>query len=310
MRAPPAWPVSVIVNTGSGAGCDAQRMRELERSLHAAGLSFRLVAVGDGDAIVKAARSAVDSGARVVVAAGGDGTVSAVASELAQTDVVMGVLPIGTLNHFAKDAGIPVDQEDALRVITQGHVMHVDCAEVNGRVFINNSSLGLYPDIVTDRERQRRRVGRGKWRALFAATVNALRRFPVLTLNIDIGGKAHERRSAFFFIGNNEYRMEGFDIGERESISKGRLSLYLTRHTGRFGLFRLALRALLGRLRESPDFEMVTVASLTVRSRKERLLVATDGEVQFMQPPLYYRIRPKSLRVLVPRPEAPAEEHA
>lgn len=300
MRAPPAWPISVIVNTGSGAGCDAQRIGELERSLHARGLSFRLVPVGDGDGIVQAARSAVDAGARVVVAAGGDGTVSAVASQLAQTDVVMGVLPIGTLNHFAKDAGIPLDLEDALRVITQGHVMHFDCAEVNGRVFINNSSLGLYPDIVTDREHQRRRVGRGKWRALFTATVNALRRFPVLTLDIDIDGKAHVRRSAFFFIGNNEYRMEGFDIGERESISRGRLSLYLTRHTGRFGLFRLALHALLGRLRESPDFEMVTVPSLTVRSRKQRLLVATDGEVQFMQPPLHYRIRPKSLRVLVP----------
>lgn len=301
MRAPPAWPVSVIVNTGSGAGCDAPRMRKLERSLHAAGLSFRLVPVDDGDAIVQAARSAVDSGARVVVAAGGDGTVSAVASQLADTDVVMGVLPIGTLNHFAKDAGIPVDPDDALRVITQGHVAHLDCAEVNGRTFVNNSSLGLYPHIVTDRESQRRRVGRGKWQALFTATVNALRRFPVLTLQIDVDGKAHERRSAFFFIGNNEYRMEGFSIGERESISQGRLSLYLTRHTGRFGLFRLALRALLGRLRQSPDFEMVTVPSLTVRSRRRRLLVATDGEVQFMQPPLHYRIRRKSLRVLVPR---------
>jgi diacylglycerol kinase family enzyme len=295
-------PVSVIVNTGSGAGSDAERLRQLERSLHAAGLSFRLVAVSDGEQIVQAARTAVKSGSRVVVAAGGDGTVSAVASQLADTDVVMGVLPIGTLNHFAKDAGIPVDPEDALRVITQSNVMHLDCGEVNGRVFINNSSLGLYPDIVTDRESQRRREGRGKWHALFSASLRALRRFSVLTLQIEVDGQAYQRRSAFFFVGNNEYRMEGFNIGERESIAKGRLSLYLTRHTGRFGLFRLALRALLGRLRQSPDFEMVTVMSLTVRSRKHRLLVATDGEVQSMQPPLHYRIRPKALRVLVPRP--------
>jgi diacylglycerol kinase family enzyme len=202
-----------------------------------------------------------------------------------------------------------LELEDALRVITQGHVTRFDCGEVNGRVFINNSSLGLYPDIVTDRERQRRRAGRGKWKALFAATVNALRRFPVLTLQVEVDGKVQERRSAFFLVGNNEYRLEGFSIGGRESMADGRLSLYLTHHTGRFGLFRLALRALMGRLRQSPDFEMVTVRSLTVRSRKRRLLVATDGEVQVMQPPLHYRIRPKALRVLVPPREEPGEEH-
>lgn len=310
MRTTPEWPITVIVNTGSGAGCDAQRTSELEQRLRAADLACQLVAVSDGEQIVKAARAAVEAGARVVVAAGGDGTVSAVASQLADTEVVMGVLPMGTLNHFAKDAGIPLEPEGALRVIAQANIARLDCGEVNGHIFINNSSLGLYPAMVTDRELQRRRLGRGKWHALFIASLSALRRYPVLSLEIEVDGKAHERRSAFFFIGNNAYRMEGFNIGERPSMAGGNLSLYLTRHTGRFGLLRLAFSALIGRLQQSPDFEMVMVPTLTVRSRKQRILVATDGEVQFMQPPLHYRIRPRSLHVLVPVPQAREEEDA
>jgi diacylglycerol kinase family enzyme len=303
MRNPPGWlPVSVIVNTGAGCGMTAQATQELERGLHAAGLTAKVMPVRDGEQIVRAAAAAVQGGSRIVVAAGGDGTVSAVASQLADSGVVMGVLPVGTLNHFAKDAGIPIALEDALRVLAQGRVARFDCGEVNGRVFINNSSLGLYPDIVTDRERQRRRLGRGKWRALFAACLNALRRYPVLTLQIEVDGRAHQRRSGFIFIGNNEYRMDGFNIGERKSIANGRLSLYVTRHTGRFGLLRLGLRALSGRLRQTPDFESVTTTALEVRTRKKHVLVATDGEVQIMQPPLHYRIRPGALRVLVPPP--------
>jgi len=295
-------PVRVIVNAGAGQGCPPQWVSELQRKLDAAGLRARISLAETGEQILDAANRAVSDGARMVVAAGGDGTVSAVASCLAGTDVSLGVLPLGTLNHFAKDLGIPLGLDEALRTIAQGEPVAVDAGEVNGRLFINNSSLGLYPDIVADRERQRRRLGRGKWRALLAACVHAARRYPVLSLQIDLNGQAYERRSSFVFVGNNEYRMEGFNIGERESMASGRLSLYVTQRTGRFGLMRLALRALAHRLQQARDFDMLTARALVVRAPHRHVRVATDGEVSLMETPLTYRIRPGALRVMVPPP--------
>ena len=259
----------------------------------------RVVLVGGGDEIARAADDAVRAGVRAVVAAGGDGTVSAVAW-LAGTGVVLGVLPEGTLNHFAKDLGLPLALDRAIDTIAAGHQRDVDVAEVNGRVFINNSSLGLYPDIVRDRERQRRRLGRGKWRALLAACAHAARRYPVLSLKIDADGQSRIRRSAFI-ISNDEYTMEGFEIGERASLR--------TRHAQpvRDAAHR-PLRPVAPGIAST-----VQPAAPGARFRHgHRVLaggghaasvrVATDGEVTVMQTPLRYRIRPGALRVIVPPP--------
>lgn len=299
---PAATDIVIIANAGAGSGRSDAWADDVARSFRAHGMPARVVLVAGGEEIGRAADEAVRAGARAVVAAGGDGTVSAVASRLAGTGIALGVLPEGTLNHFAKDLGLPLALDRAIDAIAAGHQREVDVGEVNGRVFINNSSLGLYPDIVRDRERQRRRLGRGKWRALLAASAHAARRYPVLALKIDANGQSRIRRSSFVFVGNNEYTMEGFEIGERASLGAGTLSLYVTQRTGRFGLLRLALRALLGRLRQARDFDMITACSLVVDTPQASVRVATDGEVTVMQTPLRYRIRPGALRVIVAPP--------
>lgn len=291
----------VIVNSSSGTGCPKAYDRELEARFAAQGVQAQVLLVDGGDAILSAAKKAVAEGARIVVAAGGDGTVSAVASQVAGTETALGVLPMGTLNHFAKDTGIPLDTDEAIAVIAEGHECRADIGEVNGRRFINNSSLGLYPDIVLDRERQRRRLGRGKWKALLAASLHAAKRYPVLDLHLEVDGKPLRRRSAFVFIGNNEYKMEGFEIGERDRLDAGVLSLYVTQRTGRFGLFRLALRALFHRLEQARDFDIVRASEVRIETRRHHLHVATDGEVVTMGTPLHYRVVPRALRVVVPR---------
>jgi diacylglycerol kinase family enzyme len=255
--------------------------------------------IDSGEQLLAAAKTAVRDGAAMIVAGGGDGTVSAVASCLADTGVCLGILPLGTLNHFARDLGLPLELDAALNVLAHCRELTVDMGEVNGRLFINNSSLGLYPDIVLDRERQRQRLGRGKWAALLAASLHAARRYPVLSLHLDVDGQPLERRSAFVFVGNNEYQREGFEIGGRHALSGGRLSLYVTQRTGRFGLFRLALRALAGRLRQARDFDRLAAQSLVVRTGHRHMRVAVDGEVTTMRTPLHYRIRPGVLRVAV-----------
>ncbi|MBG9390323.1 diacylglycerol kinase family protein [Caenimonas aquaedulcis] len=300
--------IEVIANSSSGQGCAPEWARDVEGKLREHGLDARVTLVHSGEEILSTAKQAVARGADMVVASGGDGTVSAVASQLAGTRVTLGVLPMGTLNHFAKDLGIPIEVDAALGVLARGHAVQVDVAEVNGRVFINNSSLGLYPDIVLDRERQRRRLGRGKWGALLAASLHAAQRYPVLSFDMEVDGKPISRRSAFAFIGNNEYTMEGFEIGGRsQGLADGKLSLYITQRTGRFGLLRLALRALFRRLRQAKDFDILTAQSLVVNTRHRHMRVATDGEVSLMETPLTYRIRPAALRVIVPAPEEPGD---
>lgn len=292
----------VIMNKSAGGPDDPEtRIRELFR---ATGAEPKFLHPTESKDVAVVAREAAHSAMRTIVAAGGDGTISAVAAAVAGTDKVLGVLPVGTLNHFAKDVGIPLDLESAVRNVLEGEIAQVDVGEVNGRVFINNSSLGLYPQIVTRRDAQREQLSRGKWTAFFWATIQALRRFPFLDLRIEFEGRQIFRRTAFLFVGNNEYQIAGFSLGSRTCINAGRLGLYLTHRTGRLGLFRLALHALFGRVDQAEDFDVFCVAEARIETRKRQLLVAFDGEVERMATPLHYRIRPAALRVLVPRQEA------
>jgi diacylglycerol kinase family enzyme len=298
--------IPVILNRTSGAGHGADQAARLQALFREAGLEARIVSPADGAQLVALAQREASARPPLIVAGGGDGTISAVASALAGTGIALGVLPLGTLNHFARDIGVSLDIAQAVRDIAAGRTLEVDVGEVNGRVFVNNSSLGLYPHMVHQRDKLRRRLGGGKWHAMLWAALKVLRRYPFLDVNLDLDGHAISLRTPFVFVGNNEYDMEGLDIGTRKRLDCGLLSVYLARRIGRLGLLRLALRALSGRLAQERDFQMKQVASVEIRphrrsqAKRRRMLVSTDGEVSVMQAPIDYRIRPRALRVIVP----------
>lgn len=293
--------ITVVINAASGNGHTTAWADTLAVQFRACGLEAHITLAKNGDEITQAVQGAVAAGTPIVVAGGGDGTINAVASLLIGTGCALGVLPLGTLNHFARDLGIPLQLDTAIHNIASGQIIRVDTGEVNGRVFLNNSSLGLYPDIVREREKQQQRLGRGKWLAFFWACMMALRRFPFLQVRLSMDGEQFVRRTAFVFIGNNAYLMDGFNIGARACLNAGQLSLYVSSRTGRLGMLRLALSALFGRLRQAKDFDVVHTKEILIETHHKRLRVATDGEVALMQTPLLYRIRPAALRVLVPR---------
>ena len=293
--------IVAILNAGSGTGRDASLPDTLRRLFEQAGVEVDVRSVEAGADLGAEIEAAKADRPDLIVAAGGDGTVSAVAAALVDGDITLGVLPVGTLNHFAKDLGIPLELPKAVQAIVGGRILRIDVGEVNGRVFVNNSSLGLYPDIVRDRETQQRRLGRGKWPALAWASMAALRRYSFLRVTLCIDGTEHLRRTPFVFVGNNEYQMEGFSIGGRAGgLHAGRLSVYFAQQPGRLRLLLLALRALVGRLKQARDFEARLTTEFVIESRHPRLRVATDGEITEMDTPLRYRTRPASLRVVLP----------
>jgi diacylglycerol kinase family enzyme len=293
-------PVTVIINAGAGHGHDDATANELRSLLQGAGLDVDLVLADGGEKMIDAARRALEGGATLVAAGGGDGTINAVASVMVDSGVPFGVLPLGTLNHFAKDLGIPLDLGDAVRNLVTGRPTAVDVGEVNGRIFLNNSGLGLYPDIVHDREKQQNRLGRGKWPAAVWAALGALRRYPFLSIRLTVDGVRLARDTPFVFIGNNAYTMRGLSIGARERLDAGVLSLYVAQHPTRLGLLRFAFDALRGRLGEERDFDVLQAADMEIETRRRHVRVATDGEVTTMRAPLRYRVRPGALTVLAP----------
>jgi diacylglycerol kinase family enzyme len=296
--------VVVLLNVRSGGGNDAALAARVAALFERAGARADVRLVHGGE-LAAALAAAIERRPDAIVAGGGDGTVGSVAAALVGGPIALGVLPLGTLNHFAKDLRMPLALDAAVERIARGEARRVDVGEVNGRVFVNNSSLGLYPDIVRERERQQRRLGRGKWAAFVWASIGALRRFPFLGVRLSIDGRAAQRRTPFVFIGNNVYSMHGFTIGERERLDAGRLSLYVAQRAGRMKLLVLALHALFGRLKQTRDFDALSATEIDVESKRKRLRVATDGEITTMTPPLRYRIRPASLLVVAGEPSAP-----
>jgi diacylglycerol kinase family enzyme len=291
--------IVVIVNAKAGLGYCGGWQAALAEKFAAHGVHADITLAQSGEDMIARAKRAVAEGATTVIAGGGDGTINAVASVLAGTPVQLGVLPLGTLNHFAKDLKIPLELDEAVTNVVQGVAAKVDVGEVNGRIFLNNSSLGIYPDIVRDREQQQRHLGRGKWPAFGWALLTALRRFPFLNVRLKINGEEHLRRTPFVFIGNNEY-LQGLTLGARERLDTGKLCLYVAQKPTRFGLLRYALHALFGQLKAARDFDVLSAPSLDIETRHQRVRVATDGEVTLMTPPLCYRSRAAALTVIVP----------
>lgn len=271
------------------------------------GTKATIVVASRGDEVPKLARQAVKDKIETIVAGGGDGTVNAVASEVVGSASAFGVLPLGTMNHFARDLHIPMDLKGAVSCIIECRLASVDVGQVNGRIFVNNSSLGIYPRIVRQREDEQR-AGRGKWPAFARAVVSVLARYSLLRVHLQIEQKELLRYAPFVFVGNNQFETEGFNIGARTRLDAGQLCVFVANHCARLCLMRLALRALLGRLKQARDLDVMNVTQFVVRTKRRRIAVATDGEVRVMKPPLEYRILPRALRVIVPAPAVANEK--
>jgi diacylglycerol kinase family enzyme len=288
--------VTVIVNKGSGSSTDQSRA-EIEAALARANLRAQIVAV-PGPEIQAAAEHAASAG-DTLVAAGGDGTVSTVAAVAVQQGATFGVIPVGTLNHFAKDAGIPLDIDGAVAAIAAGRTARLDTGELNGRTFVNNASVGFYARIVRERQLEQRR-GRGKWPAFAIGFARALQNYRQITVRMTVDGQPVIRRTPFVFVGNGEFIAEGLALGRRTSLTTGRLWISLAPECSRAEMLILITRAIAGRLTPDVKLEEFRAEDLTIEPRARDAGLAMDGELVGIRPPFKCACRPGTLRTILP----------
>ena len=295
--------IRVIVNRSGGTlkGSEDEEAR-IVAAFEAAGVDADVWMTESSDIFAAMKDGATAPGLDALVAGGGDGTLSCAAGHLADTGRPFGILPLGTLNHLARDAGIPAGLEEAAKVIAAGHVREIDVAELNGRVFVNNSAVGLYPDMVQLREFEQEKRGRSKRMAMLRASITSLRHFRRHRLWISAPGLEAPIRTPLLFVGNNRYQVNLLGLGKRERLDEGELCLYAIRAKSRLHLFWAGIRGIFGKLDQQRDFITAYVSEAEISTNRPVLTLSADGETVRMETPLRYRIRPKALRLIVPAP--------
>lgn len=291
----------VILNPNSGtARALGVKAAMLEELFAANGLNA-VIDDDDSRPLMDRIAEAVASPAQVLVAAGGDGTITAMAGTLIDTDKDLAILPLGTFNAVAKDLHLPLDLNAAVAALATGSTQRIDVAEVNGRIFMQKVVIGLLPGLAAGREHIRGREDFGTkigFMRYFFRRLARQRRMAVV-IEPDDGEKRIERVQAMA-VACNAYDEGLGKFFSRQSLDRGTLTLYVLRHFTARDFFRLVTGMLLGRWHDDDALSMESVTSVTIDARKELIKVMFDGEVETLETPLHFTIRPKALSVVVP----------
>ncbi|QYF92550.1 diacylglycerol kinase [Massilia sp. PAMC28688] len=302
-------PFFIVLNAGSGNEEAAARRSTIEEVMNRSGRAFTLRVVEDParlDAITdELTRQAVASGG-ILVAAGGDGTINTVAGKAVDAGCPFGVLPQGTFNYFGRAHGIPEDLELAVQALLASRLQPVQVGLVNDRIFLVNASIGLYPQIIEEREADTKQFGRSRVVALLSMLKTALGRTQYLRIGLDEGGKTRTMRTAVLFVGNNSFQMERLGIEPLSSaLEDGKLAAIAPRSVGRLGMMGLMLRGAIGKLGGARNlvafsFETLTVKQRTLYGTRKKIKVATDGEIRQLDTPLRFSVLKDQLLLMKP----------
>jgi YegS/Rv2252/BmrU family lipid kinase len=295
--------ICCIINARSGTE-STQFTKTVEAEFARHNVDAEIIEIEDGSALPRLAKLAVEEDYDTIVAVGGDGTINAVASAVVgKPGVKFGVIPRGTLNHFAGALGIPPDLERAVSTIVAGHAKAVDVGQVNGQIFVNNSSLGFYPSVVKMREGLQKK-GASKWPAAFWSSVKIFFHFHRMNLHlVAANGLMTTQKTPMLFVGNNAYDTSIPKLGTRSSLEGGKIWIMMPTSATRIGLLSSLVKVTFGR-ETAKDAITLETTEITITSNRGLEKVAVDGEVIRLQSPFKYKILPKSLRVIVPASES------
>lgn len=287
----------VIVNASGGAAARAGDKLEgqLQGAFDKAGVAIDLMLV-PGDQIATMLAKALKSHKRVAIG-GGDGTIGSAALAVAKAGATLGVLPLGTRNHLARQLAVGPELEKAVVAIATGHTREIDLGRIGDRGFVNNVSIGLYPELVKLRDD----APLPKAIANIPAAWTTLKRLRHHRLRITIDGAAEIVRTPMLFVGNNIYSLEPGSLGQRASLEDGKLSIYALAAKSRLGLIGFSLSALRGRVNYQRDFaELTACTSVEIDAHAGSLDAALDGETVRLRTPFRVEVMSRALKVFAP----------
>ncbi len=309
----PDAPFYIVLNASSGNSDTDKAADAISKVMSAAGRTHEILRVEEPERLHDIATKAVakakhDEG--IVVAAGGDGTLNAVAQVALDSECRFGVIPQGTFNYFGRTHGISSNAEEAARGLLSARVEPVKVGLVNGKVFLVNASLGLYPQSLEDREEQKQRHGRHRLVAAWAGLVTIFRDYQPMLIKLEHEGRTHELRTLTLFVGNNRLQLEQMGIDESGVVEDGKLAAIVLAPVSTAKLLGLVARGAMGKLGQAPGVRHFAFTSITVRPSSRavsRMKIATDGEIKWMRTPIEFSVAPKPLLLLKPIDAVPEE---
>lgn len=301
-------PFFIVFNGGSGSGDAMETRAAIEKRLSEAGRAHTIFTVDRPRQLPRIAEMAVERARQangIVVAAGGDGTLNAVAAAVLPTGLPFGILPRGTFNYFGRTYGISRETDEALASLLDARIEPVQVGLLDGRPFLVNASLGLYPQLLEDREVYKKMLGRRRWVALLSALVTLARAPAQLTLDLLSHGQHQVMRTPTLVVGNNSLQLEQVGIPEVAHLEDNRLVAMIAKPVGTLALYGLLLMGAIGRLGDTSRVISFSFETLTVRVRgRRRIKVAMDGEIHWARTPLHFSVSPKRLQLLIPRDQS------
>lgn len=293
---------AAVLNAGAGTirGRNPQEIAEaVERNFSEHGHAID-VALAEGPSIrAEIEKRANDSSLEALIVGGGDGTVSTAAALLQGTEMRLGVLPLGTMNLFARSLGVPLEFEQALPAVAGGRPAKADIGLMNGRPFVHQVSFGLQPKLVKLRESMQYGSRSGKILASIRAFLVAMRRPTVLALKAEIDGKPVDFETPALAVSNNLYGPGHLPYAD--DIDGGVLGVYALTSSHWRDIAQASADAALGNWHSNPQIRIFTAKEVTIQRRHRRAVtISVDGELQHIEGSVHIEIRPGALNVIVP----------
>lgn len=305
-------PLAIVLNARSGHEAARARVATIRALLEAANRPHRLLTLDRPAELRQRIEQALEWARQhrgAVVAAGGDGTINAVAQAVVPAGCPLGILPQGTFNYFGRAHGIPTDTEVAMRLLLRAQPRPIQVGLLNGRIFLVNASIGLYSELLEERETFKRRLGRSRFTAAVAGLWTLLRTQREWLIELEAAGDVVNTRTSTLFVGNNRLQLEQLGLPEQHELARGVLAAVMVKPIGRLAMLGLALRGALGRLGDADNIVHFAFTKLTVTPRPRRAVrrikVAMDGEVLRLSTPLVFSVHPKPLWLLLPPDSTP-----